>query len=80
MMDGYHMTGWSWFDMAAMVIVAVAIVGLVVWAVNARRATDAQPHEPSAREQLDARLAVGEIDAKEYRERLDALLGNHART
>jgi uncharacterized membrane protein len=80
MMDGYHMTGWGWFGMATMVIVAIIIVGVVVWAVNVRRTTDAHPHERSAREQLDARLASGEIDAQEYRERLDALLGNPTRT
>ncbi len=80
MMSGYDMSGWSWFGMAVMVIVAVAIVGVVVWALIARCLPDRQLHEASARERLDARLAVGEIDPQEYRDRLDALGGNHAGT
>ena len=43
MMDGYHMTGWAWFSMATMVIVAIAIAGVVVWAVNVTLPTDLQP-------------------------------------
>jgi putative membrane protein len=74
MMDGYDMNGWGWLGMTLMVLVTVAIVGLVVWAV-ARRPSETQGREPSAREQLDARLARGEIDTQEYRERLDALSG-----
>jgi putative membrane protein len=75
MMDGYDMNGWGWFGMTMMVIVTVAVVGLVVWAI-ARRPGDLQTREPSAREQLDARLARGEIDTQEYRERLEALSGH----
>jgi hypothetical protein len=44
MMHGDHTTDWGWLGMATMVIVAVAIVGVVVWAINVRRATDARPH------------------------------------
>jgi putative membrane protein len=74
MMDGYDMNGWGWSGMAIMVIVTVAIVGLVLWAI-ARQPGDPQ-QLPSAREQLDARLARGEIDTQEYRERLEALNGH----
>jgi uncharacterized membrane protein len=80
MMNGYDMTGWNWFGMAVMMFVAVVIVGVAVWALAARRPADVQPRPASARERLDARLADGEIDAQEHRERLDALRGNHART
>lgn len=73
-MDGYDMNGWGWLGMTLMVLVTVAIVGLVIWAV-ARRPGEMLGREPSAREQLDARLARGEIDTQEYRERLDALSG-----
>ncbi len=80
MMNGYDMSGWSWFGMVLMVIVAVAIVGVVVWALTARCLPDGQLHEASTRERLDARLAVGEIDPQEYHDRLDALRGSHAGT
>ena len=76
-MDGYDMNGWGWFGMAMMVIVTVAIVGLVIWAI-ARQPGDPQ-QQPSAREQLDARLARGEIDPQAYRERLEALSAHPVR-
>ena len=72
MMNGYDMNGWGWVGMTLMAVVTIAIVGLVVWAI-ARRPGDPQAHAPSAREQLDARLASGAIDTEEYRKRLDAL-------
>ena len=71
------MNGWGWLGMTLMVLVTVAIVGLIVWAV-VRRPGELGAAEPSAREQLDARLARGEIDTQEYRARLDALSGRHA--
>jgi uncharacterized membrane protein len=72
MMNGNDMSGWAWGGMTLMAVVFVAILGLVVWAI-ARRPGDPHVHAPSAREQLDARLASGAIDAQEYRKRLDAL-------
>lgn len=52
-------SGW-----VAMVVFWIAVVGLAIWAVSrlfpARSATD-------PRDVLDARLAVGEIDAATYR-------------
>ncbi|MDP9255927.1 MAG: SHOCT domain-containing protein [Actinomycetota bacterium] len=77
-MDSYDMNGWGWFGIAMMLIVTVVIVGLFVCAIATRPASDTRL--PSAREQLDARLAGGEIDTHEYRERLDALRGQDAAT
>jgi uncharacterized membrane protein len=77
MMDGYDMNSWGWLCMTLMVLGTAAIVGLAIWVV-ARRPGELRAGERSAREQLDARLARGEIDTHEYRERLDALSGRHA--
>jgi putative membrane protein len=75
MMNGYHMNGWGWAGMTLMAIIVVAILGLV-WVV-ARRAAEPSVRATTAREQLDARLARGEIDVQEYRDRLVALSGHH---
>ena len=77
MMNGYDMNGWGWFGMTMMVIVTVAIVGLLVWATTARRPREPQ-NRASALEQLDAQLATGKIDTREYRERLETLRGNYS--
>lgn len=71
------MNGWGWLGMTLMAIVTVAVVGLIIWAIM-RRPGEPRAAAPSAREQLDARLAGGEIDTQEYRERRDALSGRHA--
>jgi uncharacterized membrane protein len=77
MMNGYDMTGWGWFGMVTMVIGTIAIVGLAAWALASRRPADEQRNPGTARDRLDARLADGEIDTNEYRERLQALSGDH---
>ena len=63
------MDGWGWVGMTLMTVVAVAIIGLVVWLI----ARQPEPRDPSARDQLDERLASGAIDPEEYRKRLDSL-------
>ncbi len=75
-MGGYDMNGWGWAGMVLMALVTVAIVAVVVWAV-ARRP---QSRDLSAREQLDARLASGAIDPREYRERAGCLTPVDANT
>jgi putative membrane protein len=80
MMDGYDMNGWGWFGMLMMVIITAAIVGLVVWSIAARGPGSPSQRELSACEQLDARLARGEIDTQEYRARLEALSGHRPGT
>ena len=66
--------GW-WWMMIPMMVVMLAVVGAVVWAfVHASRpGQPASQGPPSPEEVLARRLAVGEIDPAEYRERLDAL-------
>jgi putative membrane protein len=80
MMDGYDMNGWGWLGLLIVVVLTAAIIGLVVWAIAARGPGSPPRREPSAREQLDARLAQGEIDTQEYRERLEALSGHRPST
>ena len=48
------------------------LIVALVWVI-ARRACEPDACVSTAREQLDARLARGEIDSEEYPERLEAL-------
>ncbi len=66
-----------------MIVMALVLVGVVIWAVvtTTRRAAQPQAQNPvtpvsggrSAREVLDERFARGEIDEDEFRRRRDAL-------
>jgi putative membrane protein len=69
--DGYD----AWWWMIPMIVVMLAVVGAVVWAlVNAIRPDEPiAPKAPTAEEVLAQRLAAGEIDVAEYKARLDAL-------
>ena len=69
--DGYA----AWWWMIPMMVVMLAVVGAVVYTLvhTTRTGEPASPKEPSPEEVLARRLAVGEIDAAEYKERLDAL-------
>jgi putative membrane protein len=49
-----------------------ALIGLAVWLVLRRRRDDRSPFDP-ARAILAERFAKGELDAEEYRARLDEL-------
>jgi putative membrane protein len=71
MMDGG--SGWMWFWGGLMLLLAVVVIGAVVWAV-ARTAprTAPQPHD-RAREILAERFARGEITSEEYQERAQHL-------
>jgi putative membrane protein len=71
-----------WLWLLGLVVVAV-LIGLVVWLlVRVSRSTATAPHSraresrPSAEEVLADRLARGDIDPDEYRQRLNALRGN----
>ncbi len=74
-MDG---GGGGWVAMLIIVLLMIALAAGVIWAFvkHARPyvgATPDRPAYPSAAEILDERLARGEIDPDEYRERLAAL-------
>lgn len=77
--------GWPWGLGIAMIVLAVLVLGVIVWAVVylGRRGTATPtpppagqapaPGVPSAREILDQRYARGEIDSAEYEERRSKL-------
>ena len=63
---GFH---WIW-----MVVVWVAVIGLVAWAVT-RLAPTGGDRSSHARALLDERYARGELDDEEYRRRRRELAG-----
>ena len=69
--DGYA----AWWWMIPMMVVMLAVVGAVVYALvhATRTGKSASPKAPSPEEVLAHRLAAGEIDAAEYKERMDAM-------
>ncbi|MEX0657867.1 MAG: hypothetical protein WD080_01925 [Egibacteraceae bacterium] len=73
MMDGWG-AGWMWAMSLFWMLLLVALVVGIVWAVTR---TGRPPERPEgagrAREILDERYARGEVSTEEYRERLDAL-------
>lgn len=83
--DGYndHMDwddGASWLMITLMIVVTVAVLGGIMWAIifTARSANrtgsgSAPPSGPNAREVLDQRYARGEIDTADYEERRSKL-------
>lgn len=72
-----HDFGWAgWLAMTiGMAGFWVAVVLLILVVVRAGRSPAAQ--EPEARQILERRLARGEIDVEEYRERLEAMSRPH---
>ena len=60
--------------LASQCAITVAVLALV-WVV-VRRVAEQSERVSTAREQLDARLARGEIDTEEHRERLEASSGH----
>ena len=87
MYDHYdHGGGWGWGAWLMMSITMLILLTLVAWGVYAIWRSSTHPHPTAAggtgappdplagaRAILAERLARGEIDAAEYRERLDAL-------
>jgi len=68
MMGG--MAGWMWLMMAGAAVFWIAVLFIAIWAI--RRVT-AKPTRSSARSILEERYARGEIDADEFRRRLEFL-------
>ncbi len=76
--SGRHMDGWddgpSWWMVIPMVIVGLAVIAVVVWAIIAitranRTPPAAPPTGPSPLEVLNLRYARGEIDTADFEER-----------
>jgi putative membrane protein len=79
MMNGYAMSGWGWLLMTLGMLGFWALVAVVALALLRRpgqpdqqRQPDQQP-PPGAQELLAQRLARGELDPDEYRQRLQTL-------
>jgi putative membrane protein len=79
MMTGYAMTGWGWLPMTVGMLGFWALVAVLAVALLRRpgqsdqqRQPDQQPR-PNPEEVLAERLARGEIDPDEYRQRLQTL-------
>ena len=76
MMDHGGGTGWWWLVGVATLAALFAVVALIVWLVTrTAHATNVTPDDPNfgAKQILSERLARGEIDPAEYRERLSHL-------
>jgi putative membrane protein len=72
--------GGTWVMLTLMILVAIAIVGGIIWAIvfAARSANQTGPGTaptsgPNARDVLDQRYARGEIDTADYEERRSKL-------
>lgn len=72
--------GSSWVMVTMMIVITVAVVGGIVWAIiiSSRSATrtgpsPAQATGPNAKDLLDQRYARGEIDTTDYQERRSKL-------
>jgi putative membrane protein len=77
MMDGYSMSGWAWLLMTLGMLGFWALVAVVAVALfrrpGGRDHGRDQQQPPGAEEILAERLARGEIDADEYRQRLQTI-------
>ena len=72
---GNDVNGWDWGWMVGMMVFWVAVLGVAVWAVLAlvRRERMSGGGAPTALEELDRRLARGEIDTDEYKRRREVM-------
>ena len=73
MMNGYAMSGWGWLLMTLGMLGFWALVAVVALALLRRPGPPDQQRQPGAEEILAERLARGEIDPEEYRQRLQTL-------
>ena len=86
MMNGYAMSGWGWLLMTLGMLGFWALVAVVAVTLlrrpgqpNQQRQPDQQPRL-NPEEVLAQRLARGELDPEEYRQRLQALQETTNRT
>jgi putative membrane protein len=80
MYGDYGHNDWGWGGWLIMSLTMLAFLALVAWGVFLVWRSTTRPHHtnpstyrPSAQEILGERFARGEIDAEEYRSRLEAL-------
>jgi putative membrane protein len=76
MMNGYAMSGWGWLLMTLGVLGFWTLVAVIAVALLRRPGQPDQQRQqppPSAEEILGQRLARGELDPEEYRQRLQTL-------
>lgn len=79
MMNGYAMSGWGWLLMTLGVLGFWALVAVFVVALFRRSDQPDQQPRVGPEEILAQRLARGEIEADEYRQRLQTLQGSTSR-
>ena len=76
MMNGYAMSGWGWLLMTLGMLGFWALVAVIAVALLRRPGQPDQQRQqppPGAQEILAQRLARGELDPDEYRQRLQTL-------
>ncbi len=75
MMGYWHdMSGWDYVWMIGMMALWVVVIAGAIWAAVTLVRRDSSPRDaPSAREELDRRLARGEITEDEYKRRRDLI-------
>ena len=73
MMNGYSMSGWGWLLMTLSMLGFWALVAVLALALLRRPSQPDRQSRPGAEEILAERLAHGEIDADEYRQRLQTI-------
>jgi putative membrane protein len=83
MMNGYAMSGWGWLLMTLGMLGFWALVAVLALALLRRpgppnqQPQPGQQPRPGAEDILAERLARGEIDPEEYRQRLQTPPGDH---
>jgi putative membrane protein len=80
MMNGYAMSGWGWLLMTLGMLGFWALVAVVAVALLRRPDQPDQQPRLNPEEVLAQRLARGEIDLEEYRQRLQTLQETTNRT
>lgn len=72
---GHDMDGWDWVWGMGMMVFSLAVLGVLVWlaATYVRRDQPGGASRSTPLEELDRRLARGEIDVEEYTRRRDVM-------